>query len=104
MQKRNKRLAAAVVTMAAKDDKISHFDVVTAKSIVVEDRITAKSVVVLDGMMAGRGFAINDAGDTRVFLGTEENGSGLVFSVVSEGQGAGGGGVARKRRWYFRLP
>jgi len=90
--------------MAAKDDKISHFDVVTAKSIVVEDRITAKSVVVLDGMMAGRGFAINDAGDTRVFLGTEENGSGLVFSVVSEEQGAGGGGVARKRRWYFRLP
>ena len=74
LEKRNKRLTvgltmtvvamAAVVTMAATGEKISDFDIVTARHIIVK----------------------NDAGDIVVALGATDGGNGLVYTQSAKGK------------------
>jgi hypothetical protein len=74
LEKRNKRLTVAltmmavamcaVVTMAAKDDKISTFDTVRARTIFVD----------------------NDAGEIVVAVGANENGDGVVYTQSAKGE------------------
>jgi hypothetical protein len=88
LEKRNKRLTVgltmmavamcAVVTMAAKDDKISTFDTVAARKV----------------------FLLNDADEIIVILGATDGGNGLVQTMSAKGNdlvslSATGGGYGR---------
>ena len=85
LEKRNKRLTAAltlmavaicaVVTVAATGDKDGEFDTVYADRVIAKTGIQTRSV-----------YATNDAGDLVVSLGANDGGDGLVVTYSAKGK------------------